>query len=259
MNTHGRRFQASVGLMELCGLSNPDGPITISRGNVITIRELVLGQQHDGKPMFLGITRKWQSSAWHAVYIKEYTKACAEFSECPAPWLAQKLPQTQCRELYKQFTPEAVEEALASEWDANMKRVITPKEKNAIAEEKAISDIPWMIDLTALDNSLDENISVKFQEGVNFDFNEDISLTTTRIIEGDGKSPTKTRTTSTKGTRSILKSPTGDRSVTSEVTTETRLDDLESTVSELHTTSQQILALLQKKTNAAPAPSQKET
>ena len=110
-----------------------------------------------------------------------------------------------------------------------------------------------------LDNSLDENISVKFQEGVNFDFNEDISLTTTRIIEGDEKSPTKTRPTSTRGTRSILRSPTGDRSVTSEVTTETRLDDLESTVSELRTASQQILAILQNKTNVAPASSQKET
>ena len=43
-------------------------------------------------------------------------------------------------------------------------------------EENAITEIPWMIDMTALDASLDENQSVTFKEGVHFDFNDDISL-----------------------------------------------------------------------------------
>ena len=258
MNSHGRRFQASVGLMELCGLSNPDGIIPVRKGKDITVRELILLQTREGNPMFLSVTRKWQSTAWHAIYTKQYTKVCAEFCECPAPWLAHKLTQVQNRELYKHFTPEAVEEALASEWDNKLKRVITPKEKKAIEEEKSIAAIPWMIDLTALDNSLDENTSVTFRDGVNFDFNDEISVKTTRVTDKEGTS-SKHRPNSPKNTKSILRSPSGDRSVTSEVTTETRLDDLESTVCELRSTSQQILALLQKNTNVAPASSQQAT
>ena len=255
MNAHGRRFQASVGLMELCGLTNPDGIIKLGKNRSTTVRELITTHTSQGHPMFLGVTRKWQSSSWYGVYIKEYSSSCAEFAECPAAWLAHKLTSTQTTSLYKHFSPEAVEEASAAEWDDVKKRIITPKERHAMEEDKALTDIPWMIDLTALDASLDENQSVTFKEGVHFDFNDDISLNTTRVTSPKEKQSVSTTRTCSTSTKSILKSPSSDRSVTSEVTTETRLDDLESSVSKLESTSQQILALLQKGANVAPAPS----
>ena len=67
MNAHGRRFQASVGLMELCGLTNPDGIIKFGRNRSVTIRELITTHKQQDHPMFLGVTRKWQSSSWFGV------------------------------------------------------------------------------------------------------------------------------------------------------------------------------------------------
>ena len=125
-------------------------------------------------------------------------------------------------------------------------------------EEKVLSEIPWMIDMTALDASLDENQSVTFKEGVHFDFNDDISLNTTRINTAEDKRSPSTPRHRPSSTKSILKSPSSDRSITSEVTTETRIDDLENSVTKLESTSQQILALLKKSTNVAPAPNSSE-
>ena len=136
MNSHGRRFQASVGLMELCGLLNPEGIIKINKSTSVTVRELIITTKYDNLPMFLSVTRKWQSTSWHGVYIKEYRTRCAEFAECPAAWLAHNLSSSQTNSLYKHFSPEAVEEASAAEWDEEKNRVITPKEKNAMEEEK---------------------------------------------------------------------------------------------------------------------------
>ena len=165
------------------------------------------------------------------------------------------MTSSQVTSLYKHFTPEAVEEASAAEWDDKNKRIITPKERNAMEEENAITAIPWMIDMTALDASLDENQSVTFKEGVHFDFNNDISLNTTRIHSPIDKPSVSTSRTCSTTTKSILKSPSSDRSITSDFTTKTRLEDLESSVSKLESTSQQILAILQNGKNAAPASS----
>jgi hypothetical protein len=83
MNGHGRRFQASVSIMPLEGLINPDGVVTIKK-KTYSVRELIINKVHDSNPMILSITRKWQSPDWHAVYIKKYEKACMEFAACPA-------------------------------------------------------------------------------------------------------------------------------------------------------------------------------
>ena len=186
MNGHGRRFQASVGLMQLEGLTNPDGIVTIKKKS-ITVRELTIQKVHDNNPMFLSITRKWQYNAWHGVYIKSYEKACMEFATCPAAWLAHNITKAEANTLYKHFTPEAVTEATLSTWDNTTNRIITPTEKEALAEESAVSNIPWMIDLTELDLSLDESEAVIFKGGAVFNLNDDISLNTTRI-------PAKTNT-----------------------------------------------------------------
>ena len=100
--------------------------------------------------------------------------------------------------LYNHFTPEAVTEANTSIWDAPTKRTITPSEKEALAEETVVSSIPWIIDLTTLNTSLDETQSVSFKDGAVFDFIDDFSLNTTRVPtkvsiveQSPGSSPTR--------------------------------------------------------------------
>ena len=110
-----------------------------------------------------------------------------EFAACPAAWLAHNITKAEANTLYKHFTPEAVTEATLSTWDNTTNRIITPTEKEALAEESAVSNIPWMIDLTELDLSLDESEAVIFKGGAVFNFKDDISLNTTRI-------PAKTNT-----------------------------------------------------------------
>ena len=105
-----------------------------------------------------------------------------EFAVCPAACLAHDITKAEANTLYKHFTPEAVKEATLSTWDDTTGCIITPSEKEALAEESAVSSIPWMIDLTALDTSLDESQSITFKDGAAFDFKEDISLNTTRIL-----------------------------------------------------------------------------
>ena len=207
--------------------------------------------------MFLSITRKWQSNAWHGVYIKSFEKACMEFAACPTSWLAHDITKAEANTLYKHFTPEAVTEANLSTWDDTTKRTITPSEKEALAEESEVSNIPWMVDLTALDTSLDESQSVTFKNGAAFDFKDDISLNTTRV---PATANTVTQSPATSPNRppptSILKTSHDAMTVTSEFTTETRLGDLETSVEELRNNSSEILNLLKaqnKATNVAPA------
>ena len=134
MNGHGRRFQASVGMMPLEGLVNPDGIVTVKK-KYFSVRELILSKVHELNPMFLLVTRKWQSTDWHAVYIKKYEKACMEFFACPAAWLAHDMVKTDTTSLFKHFSPEAAIEANDSAWDNMTKRMITPSEKEALAKE----------------------------------------------------------------------------------------------------------------------------
>ena len=198
MNTHGRRFQHSVDMTEMSGLLNPDGLITTNTQKVISIRNLILQQTtKKNNPMFLSITKKWGSDAWKETYIKEEREAGYDFASCPAAWLARKLTLPQQIQLYKHFTPEAVEEATQAEWDKKEECIVTQTEKQAQAEEQAVANIPWLIDLTHMkidkntrptqDHDADkeehprttQNHDTKIQ-GVRFDFSEDVSIKTTR-------------------------------------------------------------------------------
>ena len=256
MNAHGRRFQASVGLMHLEGLTNPDGIVKLKKKS-ITVRELTLQRVKDNNPMFLSITRKWQSNVWHGVYIKRFEKACMDFAACPAAYLAHDITKAEANTLYKHFTPEAVKEANLSTWDNTTGRIITPSEKEALAEESAVSNIPWMVDLTALDASLDESQSVTFKDGATFDFKEDISLNTTRVPAKDSTvTQPPVSTPNRPPPTSILKTSPDAMTVTSEFTTETRIEDLETSVEKLTSDTSEILNLLKaqnKATNVAPA------
>ena len=93
--------------------------------------------------------------------------------------------------------------------------MITPSEKEALAEEDVISNIPWMIDLTALNTSVDETQSVTFQDGAAFDFIDTLSLNTTRI---SGIATLFEATIPHRTHVLILKSRPDSMTVTSEVT-----------------------------------------
>ena len=69
MNGHGQRFQASVGMVELLGLNNPNGKVTVGR-TPTTVRAMILAHNHTyNNPVFLSITKKWNSTAWQGTYI----------------------------------------------------------------------------------------------------------------------------------------------------------------------------------------------
>ena len=143
--------------------------------------------------------------------------------------------------LYKHFTPEAVTEANSSIWDSPTKRIITPYEKEALIEETVVSIIPQIIDLTALDTSLDKTQSVTFKDGAAFDFKDDLSLNATRVPakfstveQSPGSIPTRLPV-------SILKFSPDTMTITPEVTTETRIEDLETSVKQLSSDTSEIL------------------
>ena len=139
MNSHGKRFQASVDMVELQGLDNPNGKTFVGRSTThhTTIRSHILNHHtSEGHPLFLSVTKKWNSSNWQATYIVKYGDAAREFAQCPAAYLGHGKTVKIQTDIYKHFTPSAVEEAKASEWDDDTKRMITPLEREALTEEK---------------------------------------------------------------------------------------------------------------------------
>jgi len=57
MNSHGQRFQASVGMVELLGLNNPNGKVTVG-WTPTTMLAMILTHNHiDNSPVFLSITK----------------------------------------------------------------------------------------------------------------------------------------------------------------------------------------------------------
>jgi len=52
MNGHGQRFQVSVGMVELLGLNNPNGKVTVVR-TPTTVHAMILSHSHtDNNPVF---------------------------------------------------------------------------------------------------------------------------------------------------------------------------------------------------------------
>jgi len=118
MNSHGQRFQASVGMVELLGLNNPNGKVTVG-WTPTTMRTMILAHNHiDNNPIFLYITKKWNSTVWQGTYILQQAGPAREFSQCPAAYIGSSTTTTkQTNELYKNLSPDAVEESNLSEWD----------------------------------------------------------------------------------------------------------------------------------------------
>jgi len=238
MNVYGQRFQASIEMTELHGLRNPNG-IVIVKGVTYTVRELILQQKTpEGKDVILSVTRKWKSNAWQASFIKLERQFASDFTSCPAAYLGHLLDENERASLYKNFTPEAVGEAIEAEYDEKSQRMITPLEKEAMAEENAIANIDWMIDISAVTGTddTDDCSPIKFQDGKDFKFSDDISINTTRTHANTPTTNTSTTnsaayTTPPRGSPSILKSSS---SVTSSVTHGSRLVDLEQGMSDMN-------------------------
>ena len=110
-----------------------------------------------------------------------------------------------------------------------------------------------MIDLTTLNTSVNETQSVTFQDGAAFDFNDTLSLNNTRV---PGMAAQSQATSSPRAPVSILKPSPDSMTFTSEVTTETRIEDLEISAEKDSSGTSEILTLLRAQsrvTNFAPA------
>ena len=242
MNYHGRRFQASIEMVQLEGLTNPNGVLN-KKGPATTIRDKILAlRTPDKRPIFLSITKKWNSSFWQATYISKEKVRAVDIAACSAAWLKKELSPNQHAELYKHYSPEAVTEAKGATWDNEKARIITPSERIANEEESELANISWLVDLSSLEK-LDETSAVQFADGHQFDFDADASIKTTRVHDAE-KVPATSKSSQPPG---ILRS--GGTSVTSEITEATRISDLESGMAsiehKLDTTLAAVLAKLE--------------
>ena len=226
MNGHGRRFQASIDMVELQGLTNPNGIVCDEDGDT-TVRNLIISRlTKDGQPIFLSVTKKWGSSMWQATYVTQHKNIAQDFATCPAAWLAFEVHLEGLESVYKHFCPGAVHEATQSTWDETEQRMITPSEEEAIQEEREISNIPWLVAGLNDDENSATAEGVQFQSGINFNFDEEVSIRTTRESgKSDVTSPLSCEDSS-KRSKSILRSDSN--TVTSDITTDSRLKCLES-------------------------------
>ena len=126
---------------------------------------------------------------------------------------------------------------MASTWDEENERMITPSEKEANEDEADAANIPWLMDLQNMDKD-EEDTEVKFTSGVNFNFSEDVSVKTTRIhgepkVSEQGTDEASTPTNTRKPNISILRSPSDGCSVNSAITMDTRMTTLETTLDQI--------------------------
>ena len=227
MNAYGKRFQNSIDMVELSGLNNPNGKIK----GFGSIREKIL--QHittDDNPIILSVTKKWGSPLWQGTYVKQSRTEAIDFASCPAAWLTDGQDKNYKEVVFKSFDPDAVEEALESTWDEETKRIITPTEKMANEDIEAVANIPWLLDLQNMEDPESES-TVTFKSGVNFNFDEEMSVKTTRVTQDTEMSSSPPSTS--KQCKSILKSPGDASSINSEITTDTRIKSLESSLGEI--------------------------
>ena len=227
MNAYGKRFQNSIDMVELSGLNNPNGKIN----EFGSIREKILQQRTtEGNPIIISVTKKWGSPLWQGTYIKKSRTEAVDFASCPAAWLTEGQDKKYKDLVFKSFDPDAVEEALESTWDEETKRIITPKERIANEDIEAVANIPWLLDLQNMEDP-DSESTVTFKSGVNFNFDEEMSVKTTRVTQDTEMSSSPPAVSNQ--CKSILKSPGDASSINSEITTDTRIKSLESSLGEI--------------------------
>ena len=111
MNAMGKRFQRSaeivyvVGLVDLNSMAEVRAsPTARTKRYKVPISELILRQRtRDNKPIFLLVTKKYNSAGYEACYIKIYTKQGIDFGDFPDGYLAHSFPEAK-DEIYKAFS-----------------------------------------------------------------------------------------------------------------------------------------------------------
>ena len=74
MNSHGRRFQTSIEMVELQGIHNKNGKVSWSRGNY-TVSKIVLCRKiSEGNIFLILVTKKWEPYTWQATFVMKYQK-----------------------------------------------------------------------------------------------------------------------------------------------------------------------------------------
>ena len=111
--------------------------------------------------------------------------------------------------------------------------MITPAEAQANQEESEVANISWLVDLSSLE-PLDESKEVEFQDGTAFNFDGELSIKTTRsTTSNQDDDDDASHHSHTSKPASILRS--AGTSVTSDMTENTRIDDLECSLARLDT------------------------
>ena len=67
--------------------------------------------------------------------------------------------------------------------------MITPSERDTLNKEKDIEALTWLIDLSAMNSPILEDAEVSFGDGDHFNFNEEVSIKTTRFANEDNNKP----------------------------------------------------------------------
>ena len=170
----------------------------------------------------------------------KYGDAAREFAQCPAAYLGHGKTAKIQTDIYKHFIPSAVEEAKASEWDDDTKRMITPLEREALTKEKELANLSWLIDLGDLESPIAEDSEVTFGNGDHFNFNDEVSIKTTRFASDtlikdctSTPSPSTARTANTSMSSVSILRPSCAKSIASEITNDSRIDDIENGVANL--------------------------
>lgn len=144
--------------------------------------------------------------------------------------------------------------------------MITAKGKGAQNEEEELANLSWFIDLTAMDTTIPDTYirpkqtdminssSLQVIKGVNFDFEEGCSIKTTRVNSTTNQGDTKETEIITPSSSILKNNPSAriknndDQTITStsEITTDTHLQVLESNMGTLGGTMGKVLNLLEE-------------
>ena len=203
MNATGRRFQRSVDTVTLEGLVDPYRMIEVkvspnarSKKMKASIAELVLRHcTSEDKPIFLSVTKKFNSASFEACYIKLYEKQGRDFADCPAGYLVHTFPEAK-DEILKAFSPSAVEIAQDAIWDEDKNRLVTLQEKEANEDIDQVARQIWLLDdlsptveqrpfqLIGLpgepDKQSDGQANQEKETSIRFNFDSGLSVDTTR-------------------------------------------------------------------------------
>ena len=252
MNVQGQRFQASVATTVLTGLLLPDTVVTFQDKKTKvskTVRQLILERTTPcGDPIFLSVTRKWNSSDYEGAYVTKHASLATDFAQCPAAFLKfeQETQETtlDTDELYKAFDVISSQEAEEATWDTEKKRAVTKKEREDLADIEEASKTSWFIDTTAIELP-EEDAPTRPQQittptgVVAFDFQDGCSVSTCRTHKDSPpeRTPNVNHGSASQVTRS-------DTTVGSEVTMESRIDSLESHTASVSNQLQQLIQLL---------------